>query len=77
MGYILLIRFIYPTMEELGDQLVDVMVHFNLRKFIGFGVGVGANIIVRFALTHPDKVTIKNLRLNSIRPSEAGKQTRL
>jgi len=48
--------FIYPTMEELGDQLVDVMVHFNLRKFIGFGVGVGANIIVRFALTHPDKV---------------------
>lgn len=48
--------FVYPTMEELSEQLSDVMVHFGLKTFIGIGVGVGANILVRFALAHPERV---------------------
>jgi len=48
--------FEYPTMEELGNQIGDVMLHFNMKTFIGLGVGVGANILVRFALAHPEKV---------------------
>ena len=43
-------------MEELSEQLNDIMLHFNIKSFIGLGVGVGANILVRFALTHPEKV---------------------
>lgn len=48
--------FVYPTMDELGEQISDVVIHFNLKTFIGLGVGVGANILVRFALAHPEKV---------------------
>ena len=47
-------------MEELGEQISDVVVHFNLKTFIGFGVGVGANILTRFALAHPEKVNAIN-----------------
>lgn len=43
-------------MEELSNQINYVMVHFGIKSFIGFGVGVGANILARFALTNPEKV---------------------
>lgn len=43
-------------MEELGEQISDVMLHFDLKSFIALGVGVGANILVRFALAHPERV---------------------
>jgi pimeloyl-ACP methyl ester carboxylesterase len=43
-------------MDELANQLLFVLSHFGLRSVIGFGVGAGANILVRFALAHPDKV---------------------
>lgn len=45
-------------MEELSEQISDVMIHFNLKSFIGLGVGVGANVLVRFALAHPERVSI-------------------
>ncbi|XP_014221075.1 protein NDRG3 isoform X2 [Trichogramma pretiosum] len=48
--------YVYPTMDELAEQLLFVMGHFRLRNAIGFGVGVGANVLARFALAHPDKV---------------------
>nr|XP_026500464.1 protein NDRG3 isoform X2 [Vanessa tameamea] len=48
--------YVYPTMEELSNQLNYVMVHFAIKSFIGFGVGVGANILARFALIDPEKV---------------------
>lgn len=43
-------------MDELGEQIVDVLVHFGLKRVIAFGVGAGANILCRFALSHPEKV---------------------
>ncbi|XP_011504477.1 PREDICTED: protein NDRG3 isoform X4 [Ceratosolen solmsi marchali] len=49
-------EYIYPTMEELAEQLLFVVGHFGLRSVIGFGVGAGANILARFALAHPEKV---------------------
>ena len=52
-------RYIFPTMEELSDQISDVMLHFNIKSFVGLGVGSGANVLVRFALTHPERVCIR------------------
>lgn len=49
-------NFVYPTMDELASQLLFVLSHFGLKSVIGFGVGCGANILVRFALQYPDKV---------------------
>lgn len=43
-------------MDELANQLLFVMSHFGMKTIIGFGVGAGANILVRFALANPDKV---------------------
>lgn len=44
-------------MDELANQLDYVLSHFGLRSFIGFGVGAGANILARFALNNPNKVS--------------------
>ncbi|XP_055931634.1 protein NDRG3-like isoform X1 [Argiope bruennichi] len=49
-------NYIYPTMDELAETLVQVMKFYGLKHFIGFGVGAGANILSRFALEHPDCV---------------------
>ncbi|XP_051169887.1 protein NDRG3 isoform X1 [Leptopilina boulardi] len=48
--------YIYPSMDDLGEQLLFVLGHFGLKSVIGFGVGAGANILSRFALAHPEKV---------------------
>ncbi|XP_049827251.1 protein NDRG3 isoform X4 [Schistocerca gregaria] len=48
--------YVYPTMDELAEQINFVMSHFGLKSFIGFGVGAGANVLCRFALNHPEKV---------------------
>ena len=48
--------YVYPTMDELSEQLLFVFGHFGLKSVIGFGVGAGANILARFALAHPEKV---------------------
>ncbi|CAH0547385.1 unnamed protein product [Brassicogethes aeneus] len=49
--------YIYPTADELANQLSYVLSHFGLKSFIGFGVGAGANILARFALNHPEHVS--------------------
>ncbi|XP_023290339.1 protein NDRG3 isoform X2 [Orussus abietinus] len=48
--------YVYPSMDELSEQLLFVLGHFGLTSVIGFGVGAGANILARFALAHPEKV---------------------
>ncbi|XP_062524442.1 protein NDRG3 isoform X2 [Bombyx mori] len=48
--------YMYPSMDELANQLNYVMGHFGIKTFIGFGVGAGANVLARFALIHPKKV---------------------
>lgn len=49
--------YIYPTMDELAGQIEYVLSHFGLKQFIGFGVGAGANILARYALLNPNKVS--------------------
>ncbi|XP_069689489.1 protein NDRG3 isoform X2 [Periplaneta americana] len=48
--------YLYPTMDELAEQINFVMSHFLLKNFIGFGVGAGGNVLARFAFAHPEKV---------------------
>ncbi|XP_075166261.1 misexpression suppressor of KSR 2 isoform X3 [Haematobia irritans] len=48
--------YVYPTMDDLANQLQFVLSQFGLKSVIGFGIGAGANILARFALAHPDKV---------------------
>jgi len=47
--------FIYPTMDELAEAILTVADHFAVKRFIGLGVGAGANVLARFALTHPTR----------------------
>ncbi|RNA09150.1 NDRG3 isoform X3 [Brachionus plicatilis] len=49
-------NFVYPTCDQLAETVVDVINHFNLKAVICFGVGLGANILSRFCLLHPDLV---------------------
>ncbi|XP_063837878.1 protein NDRG3 isoform X6 [Ostrinia nubilalis] len=62
--------YVYPTMDELANQLNYVLGHFGIKSFIGFGVGAGANILARFALAHPTKVDA--LALINCTASQAG-----
>nr|XP_022342260.1 protein NDRG3-like isoform X3 [Crassostrea virginica] len=48
--------FTYPTMEQLGEALQSVVNHYKIKRFIGFGVGAGVNILCRYALNHPEHV---------------------
>ncbi len=46
----------YPTMEELAEQINDVLNRFGVVKYIGLGVGLGANVLIRHALKYPERV---------------------
>jgi pimeloyl-ACP methyl ester carboxylesterase len=50
------INYPYPTCEQLADTILDVMNFFKLKSVICFGIGLGANILSRFALIHPEMV---------------------
>uniref|UniRef100_A0A2K5IBU7 Uncharacterized protein n=1 Tax=Colobus angolensis palliatus TaxID=336983 RepID=A0A2K5IBU7_COLAP len=41
----------YPTMDELAEMLPPVLTHLSLKSIIGIGVGAGAYILSRFALS--------------------------
>lgn len=49
-------NYIYPTLDELANQLNFVLSYFGLESVIGLGVGAGGNILARFALSQPEKV---------------------
>jgi pimeloyl-ACP methyl ester carboxylesterase len=38
-------------------QIVDTVInHYNLKSFIGFGIGAGANVLMRYALKHQNNL---------------------
>ncbi|XP_054156853.1 protein NDRG3-like [Oppia nitens] len=49
-------NYVYPTMDQLAEQIHDVCKHYAIQSFIGFGYGAGANVLSRFALNCPDMV---------------------
>ncbi|KAG9340791.1 hypothetical protein JZ751_020383 [Albula glossodonta] len=51
----------YPTMDQLAGMLPSVVQHFGFKSIVGIGVGAGAYILAKFALsgltsTLPDTV---------------------
>ena len=40
--------FKFPSMQEVGEDLVSVLDHLNIPLVIGLGEGAGANILARF-----------------------------
>lgn len=48
--------FNYPTMDQMAQQLEQVCQYFSVRTVIGFGVGLGANVLTRFTLQQPNRV---------------------
>ncbi|XP_046370000.1 protein NDRG3-like isoform X2 [Haliotis rufescens] len=63
-------RFVFPTMDELAEGVHSVVEHYGLKRFIGFGIGTGANILSRYSLLHPDSVD--SLALVNATASQAG-----
>jgi len=48
--------FAYPSMNDLAEQVNDIINHFAVVRYIGIGVGMGANILMRHALKYPERV---------------------
>ncbi|VDK80472.1 unnamed protein product [Litomosoides sigmodontis] len=49
-------HYIYPTMDGLVQIVDNCVEQFKIREFIGLGVGVGANVLLRYALQNQSKV---------------------
>lgn len=45
----------YPSLEELGEELVCVLDHFHIPQVVCVGDGVGANISSYFAIKNPSR----------------------
>ncbi|XP_032054138.1 protein NDRG3 isoform X2 [Aythya fuligula] len=60
----------YPGMDELAEMLPAVLTHLNLKSFIGIGLGAGAYVLSRCALSHPDLV--EGLVLINVDPCAKG-----
>ncbi|CAD6185474.1 unnamed protein product [Caenorhabditis auriculariae] len=45
----------FPTLDQIGEDLFAVLDKFEAKSCMGFGEGVGANIICRFAMAHPNR----------------------
>jgi len=46
----------YPSMEDLSEGISEILNHFSIVKYIGFGVGMGGNILLRHALKYAERV---------------------
>uniref|UniRef100_A0A914YUF6 Uncharacterized protein n=1 Tax=Panagrolaimus superbus TaxID=310955 RepID=A0A914YUF6_9BILA len=46
----------FPTLAQIGEDLVCALDKFDIRTCIAFGEGAGANIICRFALASPNRI---------------------
>eukprot|EP00051_Salpingoeca_urceolata_P006719 m.88954 g.88954 ORF g.88954 m.88954 type:complete len:349 (+) comp14959_c3_seq1:331-1377(+) len=48
--------YVYPTLDQLAEQVEDVAEHFKLRRFVGMGAGIGGNVLLRYGLAHPQRL---------------------
>ena len=48
--------FEYPSMDYLAEQLNEVINHFSVVRYVGLGVGLGGNVMLRHALKYPERV---------------------
>eukprot|EP00092_Neocalanus_flemingeri_P011887 GFUD01012819.1.p1 GENE.GFUD01012819.1~~GFUD01012819.1.p1 ORF type:complete len:880 (+),score=232.59 GFUD01012819.1:62-2701(+) len=60
----------FPSMKDLGLNLVTVLDNLRIQRVVGLGDGAGANIITRFGMCHPSRVlgvvTINNTATASL-----------
>jgi pimeloyl-ACP methyl ester carboxylesterase len=45
----------YPSLEELGEEMVCVLNHYSIPHVVCMGQGAGANIAVHFSVKHAAK----------------------
>jgi protein NDRG1 len=45
----------YPSLDDLGSELINILDHLNIPQVAVFGEGAGANIACRFAIEHPSR----------------------
>ena len=50
-------------MDELAETVSCVKSHLQLKSFIGFGVGLGANVLTRYAIKYPNEVRYSLINL--------------
>lgn len=48
--------YTFPSMQQIGEDLVYVLDELKVKEVIGFGEGAGANILARFAMAHSQRV---------------------
>lgn len=48
--------FKFPSLQEIGEDLVEILNYVHVQYVIGFGEGAGANILTRFAMMYPTRV---------------------
>lgn len=46
----------YPSMEDLAEQMSEILNELAVVKYIGIGVGMGGNVLLRHALKYPERV---------------------
>ncbi|CAF1042754.1 unnamed protein product [Rotaria sordida] len=46
----------YPSLDEIGSELINVLDQLNVQQTVIFGEGAGANIGCRFAIDYPSRV---------------------
>mmetsp|Transcript_22349 Transcript_22349/g.69038 ORF Transcript_22349/g.69038 Transcript_22349/m.69038 type:complete len:491 (-) Transcript_22349:139-1611(-) len=56
-------------MEKLAAALHEVVERFEIQNFMGVGTGAGANVLLRYACAHPERV--RGLALNQLTTSAA------
>jgi pimeloyl-ACP methyl ester carboxylesterase len=49
-------NFVFPTMESMPSIVQSVVNYFGFKSFIGFGIGAGANVMLRYSLANQEKV---------------------
>ncbi|XP_038597478.1 protein NDRG2 isoform X2 [Tachyglossus aculeatus] len=60
----------YPSLDQLADMIPCILQFLNFSTIIGIGVGAGAYVLSRYALSHPD--TVEGLVLINIDPNAKG-----
>ncbi|XP_014667076.1 PREDICTED: uncharacterized protein ZK1073.1-like [Priapulus caudatus] len=48
-------NYSFPTMHQLGQELVFVLDQLNIKYVVALGEGAGANILARFGVAHPKR----------------------
>lgn len=49
-------NYCFPSMDGIAQIVQSVVEHLKIRTFIGMGIGLGANVLLRYSLKYMEKV---------------------